>query len=146
MTARFASLANHATASGADVQRIAQAAVEGAQILAFEYPMRVVSEANQREHYMAKHRRKVAQQLETAAEWRRAIGQRRVPLPCVIRLTRIGCKAMDSDNLAGSMKHVQDAIAKLIGVDDGSDLLRFEYAQEVIAKRQYAVRVEVMSR
>ena len=89
---------------------------------------------------------KVAQQLETSVEWKQAIGARRIALPCVIRLTRIGCKKLDSDNCAGAFKHVRDAIAREIGIDDGSELLRFEYAQEVIAKRQYAVRVEVMSR
>lgn len=111
--------------------------------LAFEFPLRVVSEANQREHWAAKHRRKKAQQAETAVEWKRAAGKCQIALPCVIRLTRIGARALDSDNLAGAFKHVRDQIAKLIGVDDGSELLSFEYRQIARGKRDYAVRVEV---
>ncbi len=142
---KFATLTG-TTVGGQPLNLLAQQAVESARMLAFEFPLRVISEANQREHYMARHRRKVARQLETSAEWRRAIGARRIVLPCVIRLTRIGCKKLDDDNLANGFKACRDQIAREIGIDDGSELLRFEYQQEVTAKRQYAVRVEVMSK
>lgn len=144
--ARFQQLADATTASGASVREVALRAVETSEILTFEFPCKIVSEANSRDHWRVKNARKKEQQLETAVEWKRAIGNRRVTLPCTIRLTRIGCRKLDDDNLANGCKGIRDAIAQLIGVDDGSDLLRFEYAQEVIAKRQYAVRVEVMSR
>lgn len=142
---KFATLRG-TSAAGRSHQEIALQAVEAARILAFEYPLRVISEANQREHWAAKNRRKKAQQLETSVEWKKAIGDRRIVLPCVIRLTRIGCRRLDDDNLANGFKAVRDTIAREIGIDDGSELLRFEYAQEVISKREYAVRVEVMSR
>lgn len=142
---KFASLTG-TTVGGQPLNLLAQQAAEGARILAFEFPLRVISEANCRDHWRAKDRRRKAQQLETSVEWKRVIGARRIVLPCVIRLTRIGCQKIDDDNLASGFKAVRDQIAKEIGIDDGSELLRFEYAQEVIAKRQYAVRVEVVSR
>ena len=39
--------------------------------------------------------------------------------PIVVTITRLGPRALDSDNLASSGKHVRDAIATWLGVDDG---------------------------
>jgi len=108
-----------------------------------ELPIRVVSEMNTREHWAVRNRRKQAQQTAVLAGWRQAFGHRRVPLPCVVRLTRIGCQPLDGDNLQAAFKGIRDQLARLIGVDDGSDKVRFEYAQEAVRKRQYAVRIEV---
>lgn len=113
--------------------------------MTIEFPLRTVSEANQSEHWMARYRRKKAQQREVNAEWKAKFKNRKIQLPCVVTLTRIGPKLLDTDNLAGSWKWVQDEIARLIGVDDGNtNLLRFEYQQEATGKRKYAVRIEVM--
>lgn len=92
-------------------------------------PIRTVSEANTREHHMARHRRKKAQQ-KVVSDWLRAFGGEPPPLPVVVTLTRLGARRLDSDNLAGAMKHAQDAIAKWLGVDDGSHLVRWVYEQE----------------
>jgi hypothetical protein len=110
--------------------------------LAFTIPVRVVSEANQSEHWRTKCKRKKQQQGAVWEEW---LDVRHVPicLPCTVRLTRIGPKRMDSDNLAGSFKHVQDQVARELGIDDGSRHIKWEYAQVAVGKRHYAVRVEV---
>lgn len=130
-----------ATGSGLNLRDLAEGVKERLATLEMEFPLRVVSEANQREHYMAKHRRKKEQQATVWAEWQ--LRRWRVGLPCLVRLTRVGPKALDSDNLAGAFKHVRDAIAAMIGVDDGSPLIRFEYAQEAIGRRDYAIRIEI---
>ena len=108
-------------------------------------PIRTYSEANQREHYMAKARRAKAQRLQSALLLRHHFG-RRVDLladPQAIRvtLTRLGARKLDKDNLAGSFKHVQDGVADWLGIDDGSPILRWEYAQET--GRRYGVRVRI---
>lgn len=113
--------------------------------IAFTVPVQVVSEANQSEHWLDKYHRKKQQQKTTAAAWHahRALKYVAVVLPCVVRLIRVGPKRLDSDNLAGSFKHVQDVIAKKLGVDDGDERIKWEYAQVAVGKRLYAVRVEV---
>ena len=58
-----------------------------------------------------------------------------------ILLTRIGRGRMDADNLAGSGKHVQDGICDALGIDDGSERVRFSYAQEIGVR--WGVRVEI---
>ena len=47
----------------------------------------------------------------------------------------------EAANLAGAFKHVRDAIAKLIGLDDGSDLLEWRYSQRKAA--EYAIEVRI---
>jgi hypothetical protein len=113
--------------------------------LQFSMPVRVISEANARDHHMVRYKRKLAQQNTTAVAWLWACAAQRVnvSLPCVVRLTRIGARKLDDDNLAGAFKACRDQIAREIGVDDGSELIKFEYAQEAIGKRQYEVKVEV---
>lgn len=114
--------------------------------LQFSMPVRVISEANARDHHMKRYRRKSAQQMATHVQWKQAQAARggvKVILPCVVRLTRIGSRRLDDDNLAGAFKACRDQIAREIGVDDGSELIRFEYAQEAIGKRHYEVKVEV---
>jgi len=114
--------------------------------LDFQAPVKTVSEMNQREHWAVKNKRKKAQQQEMLAVLHNNLSGRQVKLPCVVKLTRIGPKALDVDNLAGAMKHVQDAIAGKLGVDDGDvSRVTWEYAQMPIRIREYAVKVEIRS-
>jgi len=115
--------------------------------LAFTMPVRVVSEANLREHWRRKYNRKKKQQEALLIAWNDTVS--RLPhfwyksLPCVVRLVRVGPKRLDSDNLAGSMKHVQDAVARQLSIDDGDERIKWEYEQVAVGKRVYQVRVEV---
>lgn len=59
----------------------------------------------------------------------------------VVRLTRMSPRQLDShDNLRAALKSTVDAVASWLRIDDGSMLVRWEYAQE---KGEAAVRVEV---
>ncbi len=100
--------------------------------------MRLVNGANSREHWAVRKQRATDQR--TAA---RCMLQSVMPvsLPATIRIVRIGKRKMDSDGLAISAKHVRDGIADAFGVDDGSDLYSWEYAQEI--GKSYGVRIEV---
>jgi hypothetical protein len=112
--------------------------------LEFTIPgLRVVSEANLRDSWPARFRRKRAQQFEVHAEWKRNARGVKITLPCVVRLTRIGPQRLDDDNLGSAFKGVRDQIAKEIGVDDGSDRIKFEYAQLAVGKRMYGVQVQI---
>jgi hypothetical protein len=113
--------------------------------LEFYVPVKTVSEANQSEHWRVKYRRKKAQQKEMNAEWLRAVRGRKVKLPCAVRFVRIGPRRLDTDNLAGAFKHVQDEVARMLGVDDGGGLVTWEYDQVAIGERSYNVKVQVKS-
>lgn len=50
----------------------------------------------------------------------------------------------DDDNLAGGCKHLRDAIAKTLGVDDGDDRVRWQYGHmETRGKVGTLVRIEI---
>lgn len=118
------------------------------RVLDFSMPVRVISETNAREHWAKKHTRKKEQKDALFTAWLAAINRAEawpVKLPCVVRLTRVGPKRLDDDNLSESFKAIRDAIAWAIDVDDGDDRIKFEYAQEATGKRVYAVKVEVYS-
>lgn len=104
-------------------------------------PIKTVSEANQREHWANRHRRKKAQQAIAVPILQAAL--RPIPTPpLAITFTRVSVSKMDADNLAGAMKHIQDALCHVLGIDDGDDKLRFAYAQRR-TKTRAAACVEV---
>lgn len=96
-------------------------------------PVKTVSELNQREHWAERMRRQKTQQAATVAAMMNGLHGHKVEFPCLVKLTRIGPKRMDADNLASSFKHIQDAIAHRLGVDDGDvDKVTWEYAQKPV--------------
>jgi hypothetical protein len=104
--------------------------------------LRTQSEMNLREHWGKRNARRERQQRVTLCALRSQIGNRPPPCPLVAKLTRVGPRRMDSDNAVISLKHVRDAVAKYLGVDDGDEAsVRWEYGQEVA--KTYAVRVEI---
>lgn len=64
-------------------------------------------------------------------------------LPLVVVITRVGPRRMDDDNLQGACKYVRDAIAAVIGVDDGSRRYTWVYRQRI---GKYAVQVDIKPR
>lgn len=65
--------------------------------------------------------------------------------PMSIVITRIGPKALDSDNLAISQKGVRDGVADWLGVDDGHPQLDWQYTQRAAGPKVYAVEIEVIA-
>lgn len=121
--------------------------MSGVQFLDISAPIKVVSEANRggREHWSVRVKRKKDQQAEIHAELSNALLGRQVILPCQVTLTRIGPKKMDDDNLARAFKGIRDAIAAKLGVDDGDSKVKWLYEQDPRGKREYGVRVEIVS-
>lgn len=115
-------------------------------------PLKVISEANAMSrrgapgHWREKLKRKHAQQQEVMVEMSNAMLGRRVNLPCLVTLTRIGPKKLDKDNLANSFKAVQDQVAKSLGVDDGDESkIDWKYDQIAVSKRHYQVKIDINS-
>jgi hypothetical protein len=67
-------------------------------------------------------------------------------LPVEVLLTRLSAGHMDDDGLAASQKGVRDGIAEALGVDDGSSVIRFRYAQERAPRGTFSVRVRIERR
>lgn len=106
-------------------------------------PVKLISEANMREHWATKHRRKKEQKRIVALAFKASIVP--IPKPPVhVILTRVGVRKLDPDNLAGSFKHTQDQIAEILGVDDGDDtMVTWEYRQRKGLPKEYGCEVEV---
>jgi len=104
-------------------------------------PLEAVSENNARENWGKRHRRRKGQRKITSA-CLRLHRWPAVPLPATIRLVRVAPRALDSDNLAGSLKAVRDAVAQAYGCDDSPQSgLTWEYDQRRGDPKEYAVEV-----
>jgi hypothetical protein len=68
-------------------------------------------------------------------------------MPCTVRLTRLGPRELDFDNLVVSQKYVRDAVAEIITGDmrpgraDSDKRIKWEYAQEFSS--EYKVKIEI---
>jgi len=99
-------------------------------------PIRTRSELNLREHWAVRAKR-VKQQKQDATIFVLAAAAYFDPSRTIV-LTRLGKRKLDSDNLAGALKHVQDAVAKHVGIDDAD--LKWEYRQ--VVSKEWGVIVE----
>jgi hypothetical protein len=88
-------------------------------------PLTLKSEANAG----GKLRDKIARKSTVKAAIVHALPDMRFPLPVVVKLTRIGQKRLDDDNLRPALKAVRDCVAAWLGVDDANPLIRWEYGQ-----------------
>lgn len=102
--------------------------------------LRLVSEANSHQHHWLRVRRASEHHDAVALHLR---PRRRVAPPAVVTITRLAPSSLDSDNLQGSAKHVRDAIAKWMGVDDRDPRVTWHVAQERTRRNVYGVRLDV---
>lgn len=94
-------------------------------------PLRLVSEANSREHWRVVAKRKKAQRQAVLIALR-STRQPAVPIPCTVTLCRYSPRQLDSDNLQSACKAVRDEIAAWLGIDDRSPLVSWVYQQAPI--------------
>ena len=64
---------------------------------------------------------------------------RKYDVPCIVKITRVGPRNLDDDNLAGACKSIRDGIADRLGINDGSEAIIWRYAQR---KGPYGVEIE----
>lgn len=105
--------------------------------------MRTYSEANTREHWAVRGKRKKAQRSAvymTMLDYPEAyIGH-----PCSVTLTRYASRLLDDDNLASAFKSIRDEVAHRIGLDDapGSGI-SWHYEQSKTKRGTYGVGILV---
>ncbi len=113
-------------------------------MIALTLAIRTVSEANSHEHWRLRQKRAKAQRSTAGVvilAALRAPGTRRVTFPATVTLTRLApSQGLDSDNLAGSQKHVRDGIADALGIDDRDPRVTWLYDQE---RGPWGVRVVI---
>jgi crossover junction endodeoxyribonuclease RusA len=124
------------------VYRAAGSGEGGAEVnLTIQFPYRLRSCANLREHWAAKARRAKAERYMMALRLR---GLPIPSFPVIVTLSWIHPRRADSDNVASAFKAVRDGVADWLGVDDGDESkVVWVYRQEV---GQYAVRIEIKPR
>lgn len=115
------------------------------KIIELEIPIRTFSESNLSDHWTEKNKRK-KQQRFLINSYMNYI-KKSIKTPCIIKLTRIAPRKLDSDNLVSSFKFVRDAISDLIkpGMAPGrsdAEGIDFMYDQSHRTK-QYAIKVEI---
>jgi hypothetical protein len=138
-----------------NMDAVRHSAYESKPIATVIVPIRTVSELNRHEHW--RHRQKRARAQHDAVtvamcvycnhsrscHFYRNGGQSLLPMH--IHLTRLAPRKLDTDNLAGALKHCRDAVAKFLGVDDGDEAkVTWSVGQE--PAKGYSVRVEFYRR
>lgn len=129
-------------------------------------PLRTCTEGNAKEHWRTKARRAKGQREIVglvlpwhmlAAGWsKHATGRvvARPPWLAIVTLTRISpSSGLDPhDNLPGSLKHVVDEVASLLGIDDRDPRVTWAYEQrrgsrkDLTLAKGYGVAIEICSR
>lgn len=104
-------------------------------------PVRVISEANCRQHWAIKSSRAKRQRHEAATAIKICTEYRSLKLPLAISFIRYGKRKLDCDNLQGAFKAVRDGVADALNINDGSNLITWHYSQETGAS--YAIRIIV---
>lgn len=108
-------------------------------MISITFPCHTVSEANAHTHWRARQRRAAHQRGLAKLVLRSQVKPPAPPLK--VTLERIAPRALDSDNLAGSQKHVRDGVADWLGIDDRDPRVTWAYLQSKGQPREYAVRV-----
>lgn len=107
-------------------------------MISFEIPIKTTYTLNSRMHWSKRQRIRKGERNAVKL----ALPVFKVPPLVRILLTRVGPRAMDDDNVPGALKGIRDGLADRLGIDDGSPLIKWEYAQEKRGN-EYAVRVEI---
>ena len=114
----------------------------------FHIPMKILSEANLSEHFRVKAARKKKQKKIIKL----FLVNSKIQPPCKVILTRIAPRDLDSDdNLPAAMKHPKDIVADHLipglapGRADGSNLIKWEFAQKKGNPKYYALEIHIES-
>lgn len=103
----------------------------------FTLPIKLVSLVNVREHWRVRSLRAKSQRGMAY------LVCPKVQLPCIVTITRIAPRPLDSDNNVISAKHARDGIADRLGVNDNDPRIEWRYKQGKGKPRVYEVFVTI---
>lgn len=105
------------------------------------------SEMNMREHWHDRFVRHNIQKRCVWAQWHQE--KPKIKLPCLVVLTRISCRKLDSDNNVMAFKAIRDEVANqlrpglLYGKADDTDDIQWEYRREKGLTRKKMIRIQI---
>ena len=112
-----------------------------------DLPVKIESEMNRRDHGVNRNKRFKAQKeavYYTLLPFRPTLAIIAKGEAIAVTFTRLGPRQLDDDNLASGFKACRDQVATMLGINDGSKRIKFEYAQE--KSRTYSARVAIVRR
>lgn len=109
-------------------------------------PLRTVNSLNVREHWAKRAKRAKAERKDAYYGASDALPRLTTVMPLTLLITRIAPRVMDDDGCIASMKNIRDGIADWLGVNDGSDAVKWTYAQRKGEPKEYAVEIEIVPR
>ncbi len=105
--------------------------------------LRLVSLANQREHWRVRAKRAKAHRSAGLLVVRAALRGKAPVFPLTVIITRIAPRALDDDNLTGSAKSLRDGVADALGIDDRDPRVKWAVAQRRGKSREYGAEIEL---
>lgn len=114
-------------------------------IYRFELPIKLLSEANNTDHWTKKRKRKLIQKNYIDLYCKNDITK--ISLPCSVSLIRYAPRQFDDDNLIISFKSIRDHIAQILipntkpGQADGDKRIKWLYNQ--IKSKTIGVIIEI---
>lgn len=108
-----------------------------------QLPIKIISEANAHGHWRERAKRAKLHRATTLTLLQAWHGTKPPAGRMRITMTRIAPRTLDDDNLAGGFKATRDGVADWLGIDDGSPLLMWRYAQRKGGPREYAAEVRI---
>src|SRR5689334_7850545 len=98
-------------------------------------------------HFRRGNPRVHAMQAKALREKVTAILDREIEHPVLDRITvglcRVSAGTLDDDNLRGALKHVRDAVARWLGLDDADARIAFQYEQREGKRGDPRLRITV---
>lgn len=106
--------------------------------------LKTLSEQNLREHWRTRAARAKHQKETVGLVLHASVAHMMMAVaPLVVTMTRVSPgPGLDSDNMVGSQKHVRDAIAKVLGIDDKDERVDWRVQQK---KGPWAVEIHIAS-
>jgi hypothetical protein len=112
-------------------------------MIVVDIPVRIISEANSRQHWRKAAARKRVHRMTARTILQmhaRPMGETE---QFTITLTRVAPRKLDDDNLASGFKAVRDGVADWLGIDDGSPRIQWVYRQHKGDAGHYTAWVKV---
>ncbi len=106
-------------------------------------PLRLVSVANQREHWSKKAKRAKAHRSAAVLMLAPRVAAYAKLARFVVTLTRIAPRALDGDNLQSAFKACRDGVADALGTSDNDPRILWDYRQERGKPKYYAVTITI---
>lgn len=117
--------------------------MQAIQVWEVQIQIKIVSVANLREHWAKRAARAKLHRHSAAMTLKVEAGKPEIAKHYRVTITRRGGRTLDSDNLSSGAKACRDGVSDWLGIDDGSALIEWRYAQASAPRGRFWVDVKV---